>query len=145
MNRKVVSFFLAVIVLFSMISFVNAETVDEIENIEGSSYLDSYGASLLSPGVTGKLDLVFHVYATHDMEAVGVLGIIVRNNNGTIHQIILGSTANGLLDSGTWFHLGDYRLDLTSGNTYYCSVIIVARDANGSDSRTVTTQHVVCP
>ena len=79
------------------------------------------------------------------MTKVGVAGIIVRNNDGMIHSIIWGSTSNGLLGTNTWFHIGSYTLNLTSGNTYYCSVIVIAKDANGSDTRTITTQHVTCP
>jgi hypothetical protein len=118
---------------------------EESHDTKASSYLNMYTASLSSKGITGKLTLTYQVFATHDMDKVGVWGIFVRNNDGTIHQFIWGTTANGLLATNTFHHLGNYTLNLTSGNTYYCTVIFVAEDANGSDTRSITTQHVTCP
>ena len=145
MKKRVISLILLAFILLPLFSFIVSAEELELEEARGSSYLNMYGAGLHNPSVQGKLDLTFRVVATDYMDTVGVMCIFVRNSNGTIHQIIWGTTSNGLLDSNTWYHAGVYRLSLTSGNTYYCNVIVIAGDANGSDTRTVTTQQVVCP
>lgn len=144
MKKRIVSVLLALAIVVSLVPFSAFANEEEQDN-RASSYLNMYTAALISKGIVGKLTLAFQVVATDDMDTVGVLEIIVRNNNGTIHSIILGSTTNGLLDSGTWIHAGSYTLNLTSGNTYYCTVVVIAQDANGGDTRRIITQRVTCP
>ncbi|MBQ1389688.1 MAG: hypothetical protein IIY78_08690 [Clostridia bacterium] len=144
MKKKIVSILLALILMISSMP-VTVSAQEEEDDPRASSYLNMYSASLTSLGVTGELNLAYQVFATDDMVDVGVFCLIVRNSNGTIHQTIWGSTANGLLAANTWYHVGDYTLNLTSGNTYYCSVYFIAEDANGSDVRKITTQLAVCP
>lgn len=145
MKKRIVALFLA----FTLIILVIPNTVfafnEEPNDTKASSYLDMYTASLISKGITGKLTLAYQVFATHNMQKVGIWGIYIRNSNGTIHQFIRGTVSNGLLATNTWYHYGSYTLNLTSGNTYYCTVIFVAEDANGGDTRSITTQQVVCP
>ena len=143
MKKKIVSILLALILMISSMP-VTVSAQEEEDDPRASSYLNMY-SSLDAFGVTGQLNLAYEVYATDDMVDVGVFCLIVRNSNGTIHQTIWGSTTNGLLVANTWYHLGDYTLNLTSGNTYYCSVYFIAEDANGSDVRKITTQLAVCP
>lgn len=145
MKKRIIAVFLAFVLVIPLVPF-SASAEDEVTSEPRASYyLDKYNASLYSKGISGKLQLTFEVIATGYMTQVGVAGIIVRNNDGTIHRIIWGTTSNGLLDTNAWFNIGSYTLNLTSGNTYYCSVIVIAKDANGSDSRTITTQHITCP
>lgn len=143
MKKRIVAMILAFILMIS--SMPVTVSAQEEDDPRASRYLNMYSASLTSFGVTGQLNLAYEVYATDDMVDVGVFCLIVRNSNGTIHQTIWGSTTNGLLAANTWYHLGDYTLNLTSGNTYYCSVYFIAEDANGSDVRKITTQLAVCP
>ena len=145
MKKRIAMLFVIITLVISLVPCSVYAFDDVPNNTKASSYLDMYGASLTSKGVSGKLTLTYQVFATHDMVKVGVWGIYVRNNNGTLLQFIRGTTANGLLVSNEWYHIGNYTLNLTSGNTYYCTVIFVAEDANGSDTRSITTQHVVCP
>lgn len=145
MKKRIVAVLLSFVIVVSFVPFSAFSYEDELNDTKASSYLNMYTASLSSKGITGKLTLAYQVFATHNMDKVGVFGIIVRNNDGTIHNIIWGTTSNGLLNSNTWFHAGSYTLNLTSGNTYYCTVIFVAEDANGGDTRSITTQHVTCP
>lgn len=145
MKKRIILIFLAsLIVVLSLSNMVYAHE-DDSNSTKASSYLSMYTASLTSKGISGKLNLSYQVFATHDMQKVGIWGIYVRNSNGTIQQFIRGTVANGLLTTNTWYHYGSYTLNLTSGNTYYCTVIVVAEDANGGDTRSITTQQVVCP
>lgn len=145
MNKRIIALLLALAIVVSITPYTVFALEDVSNGTKASSYLDMYTASLSSKGITGKLTLAYQVVATHNMVKVGVWGIVVRNNDGTIHQFIRGTTANGLLVSNDWYHLGNYTLNLTSGNTYYCTVIVVAEDAYGSDTRSITTQQIVCP
>lgn len=145
MKKKVISTLLAVLLLLSVFPHPVFATEDEAEHERLSDYLNMCFAELYPSGTSGKLDLAFEVVATGNMNSIGVVSITVRNNNGSTHSTIVGSIANGLLDSNTWYHTGEYSLNLTSGNTYYCTVILGASDANGGDSRKITTSHVVCP
>lgn len=145
MKKRILAVLLVFAIVVSFFPFSAYSFEDESNDIKASSYLNMYTASLSSKGISGKLTLTFEVFATHNMDKVGLFGIIVRNNDGTIHKIIWGTTSNGLLATNTFYHLGNYTLNLTSGNTYYCTVIFVAEDANGGDTRSITTQHVTCP
>lgn len=145
MNKRLLSVFLAFAMVISFVPFSVFATGDDPGDERSSSYLNMYSAELYATGTSGKLEVEFEVIATGYMDSVGVFGIFVRNNDGSIHSTIWGSTSNGLLDSNTWFHVGEYTLNLTSGNTYYCTVIFIARDANGSDTRKIITSRVVCP
>lgn len=145
MKKRIIAVFLAFLLVVSFVPFSAFAEEKGTDEPRSSSYLDMYSAALYSRGVSGKLQLEFEVFATGNMTKVGVYGIFVRNNDGSIHSVIWGSTSNGLLDTNTWFHAGSYTLNLTSGNTYYCSVIVIAKDGNGSDTRTITTQHMTCP
>lgn len=145
MNKRVISTFLAFMLLLTIIQFPAFATGDDSNGDRASSYLNMYSAELYASGTSGKLELEFEVVATGFMDSVGVFGIFVRNNDGTIYRTIWGSTANGLLDTNTWYHAGEYTLNLTSGHTYYCTVIVIARDANGSDTRKIITSQVTCP
>ena len=144
MKKRVISVLLAFVIVASFLPY-SSFADEEPNNPKASSYLNMYSASLSSKGVTGKLNLAFQVFATHNMSKVGVWGVYVRNSDGSIYQYIWGTTGNGLIATNTWFHAGSYTLNLISGNTYYCSVIVVAEDANGSDTRMITTQTVTCP
>lgn len=145
MNKRILSVLLAVVMLLTIVPFSAIATGDEPGSEKASSYLNMYTAGLNSTGASGKLTVTYQVVATRFMDNVGVFGILVRNNDGTIHSTIWGSTANGLLGANTWYHAGEYTLNLTSGNTYYCTIIVIAEDANGSDTRKITTSRVVCP
>lgn len=145
MKKRIMAMILAITIVVSFMPHTVFAQEEESNDTKASSYLSMYTASLSSKGITGKLTLAYQVFATHDMEKVGVWGIYIRNNDGSIHQFIRGTTSNGLLATNTWYHYGSYTLNLTSGNTYYCTVIFVAEDANGSDTRSITTQHVTCP
>lgn len=145
MNKRVISTILVLVMLLTTVPFSAFAAEEESGDDRASSYLNMYSAELYSTGTSGKLFVEFVVVATGFMDSVGVFGIIVRNNDGSIHSIVWGSTSNGLLDSNTWYHAGDYTLNLTSGNTYYCTVIVIAGDANGSDTRKIITSRVVCP
>lgn len=145
MKQRIVAVMLTFAVIISIVPFAVFADEKDINGEKSSYYLNMYTAALYPKAETGKVDVAFEVIATDDMDYVGVIEIIVRNNNGTIHNIVWGSTTNGLLDTNTWFHVGSYTLNLTSGNTYYCTVVVLARDANGGDTRRITTNHVVCP
>ena len=145
MRKRIISGLLAVLLLLALVPFSGFAAEEEPEAERSSSYLNSCMAILYATGTTGKLTLEFDVTATGFMTRVGVYSIVVRNNDGTIHSTVWGSTANGLLKANAWYHAGEYTLNLTSGNTYYCTVIFIARDSTGSDTRKITTSRVVCP
>lgn len=145
MKKRVISALLAAVLLINVLPFSVFSAENEPDDDRASNYLNMFFSELYSSGTTGKLYLDYEVVATGSMDSVGVFAIQVRNNDGTIHSTILGSTANGLLGANTWYHAGEYTLNLTSGNTYYCTVIVIARDTNGGDVRKITTSHVVCP
>ena len=144
LKKRILALCLVITLLIAALPVCASAEDAEPEDTRSSAYLDMYSA-ILSTSTTGHLKVTDLVYATDYMSAVGVFSITVRNNDGTIHQIIWGSTANGLLKANAWYHGGTYTLNLVSGNTYYCTVKIIARDANGGDTRTVTTAHVTCP
>lgn len=145
MNKRVLTILLVFALLLSALPVTtNAAGPDEDE-IEASNYLTLYGATLYSEGITGELKLWYQVCARETMNSVGISKILVKKSNGTIVQTIWGSTANGLLAANSIFHSGTYSLNLTSGNTYYCVVTVIAKNSGGSDTRTVTTTTLTCP
>lgn len=146
MIKRIIPICLTVVLILSVFSTMLSANEVPSDEINASNYLNSYAATLYSEGITGQLELSYQVYAKNYMTSVGVYKIVVRNSNGTIYKTIWGSTANGLLASNAWYHCDDYTITgLVSGNTYYCSVTVIAENSSGGDTRTVTTSLVTCP
>lgn len=144
MTKKIIALFLvAALLVAALPASVLAEKA-EPENTRASSYLSAY-STYLKAGTAGKLRLPFVVQATGMMTQVGIFSIVVRNSDGSIYQTIWGSTANGLLKANGFYHTGVYTLNLISGNSYYCTVKFIAKDASGSDTRSMITSVVTCP
>ena len=143
-KKKIIAILLAVTMLMAALPVSVFAAEAEPEETRASDYLNAYSI-YLTTGTIGHLKLVYSVQATGMMTSVGVFSITVRNNDGSIHQIIWGSTSNGLLKANSWYNIGSYTLNLTSGNTYYCTVKIIAKDATGGDTRSVITSRVTCP
>ena len=93
MKKRIIALFLALILVVSVVPCTVFALGEAPNDTKASSYLDMYGASLYSKGVSGKLTLTYQVFATHNMDKVGVWGIYVRNNDGSIHQFIRGIIA----------------------------------------------------
>lgn len=145
MTKKMLAGMLAFAILLSIVPMAVYAQAPEGDDINASYYLSSYGVLLYSNGTSGKLKLDYEVYATNTMNTVGVYKIVVRKANGSVYKTIWGSTANGLEASNTWYKVGTYTLSLASGNSYYCDVTVIAANASGSDTRTITTSLVTCP
>lgn len=144
MKKRIIAIGLALALLLAALPTGACAEEAETDETRASNYLNAYTA-YLTAGTTGHVRVNFAVYATNYMDIVGVFSITVRNDDGTIHQIIWGSTANGLERANYWCHANTYTLNLVSGNTYYCNVKVIAQDASGSDTRTITTSRITCP
>jgi hypothetical protein len=145
MSKKLCSIALALVLLVTACPFAASANEVVPDEIDASYYLSMYGAYLYSTGTPGKLKLAFQVYATGTMTKVGIYRILLRKSDGTVNQTIWGSTTNGLQAANTWFHTGDYTMTMVSGDTYYCTVTVVAQNSSGGDTRTITTNVITCP
>ncbi len=146
MIKRIVSICLVAVLILAACPLKVSANENPSDDINASSYLNSYAATLYSQGETGKLELSYQVYAKNYMTSVGIYKIVVRNANGSVYKTIWGTTTNGLLGSNAWYHCDEYTITgLVSGNQYYCSVTVIAENSSGGDTRTITTSLVTCP
>lgn len=143
--KRRISLILAALLLCAVLSVPASAGDAEPDGVNASYYLLKYAANLNPGATTGKLKVTYSVAATATMTTLGVFKIQLRNADGTVYWNVWGSTANGLLVTNAASHYGTYSLNAVSGNTYYCVVTVTARNAAGSDTRTITTGSVTCP
>lgn len=134
--KKALSIALAMIMMCTCLCFT--------ASARASLYLTEYSAFIKAGTKTGELRINYDVLATKTVSSVGVSKIVIYTASGNKVTTITGSTSNGLLRSGGT-NMGTYSYTATSGSYYYAEVTVYAGDANGSDSRTITTATVKAP
>lgn len=145
---KKMSFSLTLILLVSFcVCGVEAAPAEntEIVPLRASDYFSIYSTSATS-SAKGEVVVDFIIYAKSTMNTIGATKIVIQEKNGTAWEestTKVGTVYNGLLGSNTDEFSGSYTYSGVSGRTYRAIVTIYAKDAFGSDSRTVVTKSVV--
>lgn len=134
---------LASFMLFAMVfSCLGAASAAEPETFRASLTLSRYFAELFAGNGSGRVTVSFDVKASKTADSVGVESIDFYTEDGDYVTSISGTTKNGLVDTDTGFHGGDFQCVLPSGNYYYAEVTVFAEVGSDYDSRTVTTSTV---
>lgn len=110
-----------------------------------SIYLTYCGATTQAGTRSGTIEITYDVRASVRASTIGVSKIEIYKSNGTRVTTINGSASNGLLLSNEIRHRSSYTYKGVSGTAYYAKVTMTAKDASGSDSKTVTTSTVTAP
>ena len=106
-----------------------------------SNYFSAYAAHITAVG-GGKITITGDIDAIHTMTRLGVTRILFYKSDGTYVKTVYGSISNGLLKDNSASLFADYTFQGNSGTSYYAIVYFTCRDANGYDSRHVTTRTV---
>lgn len=105
-----------------------------------SDYMDEAKAELVTASGSGDLLLKYNVRATDVMELVGVKKVQIYTAAGTLVRVIEGAPSNNLLKMNALSISSSYTVHkLTPGTSYYCVVTAYAKNAGGSETRTITT------
>lgn len=105
-----------------------------------SDYIDTAKAELVTGSGSGELILKYNVRATDAMDMVGVKKVQIYTAAGTLVRVIEGAPSNNLLKMNAVSVNSSYTMHkLTPGASYYCVVTAYAKDASGSETRTITT------
>lgn len=105
-----------------------------------SDYINTASAELVTGSGSGDLILKYNVRATDAMDMVGVKKVQVYTTAGTLVRVIEGAPSNNLLKMNAVSISNSYTMHkLTPGASYYCVVTAYAKDASGSETRTITT------
>lgn len=105
-----------------------------------SDYIDTAKAELVTGSGSGDLILKYNVRATDAMDMVGVKKVQIYTAAGTLVRVIEGAPSNNLLKMNAVSVNSSYTVHkLTPGASYYCVVTAYAKDASGSETRTITT------
>lgn len=105
-----------------------------------SDYINTASAELVTGSGSGELILKYNVRATDAMQMVGVKKVQVYTAAGTLVRVIEGAPSNNLLKMNAVSISNSYTMHkLTPGASYYCVVTAYAKDASGSETRTITT------
>lgn len=140
MKKRCLAFFLAV----SLVTAFCAVPVFALED-RASKTLSSYLAVMNAGNKSGELRISYEVYANKKADSVGVSSIALYNSRGIYMTTILGSTENGLIESGCVTCKNTYSHTAVSGNSYYAAVTVFAEIGDDYDSRVVTTDIVTAP
>lgn len=146
--KKVLSFVLAIALAISLcVCAVEATPLmdESIAPMRASDYFSSYSVAATS-GSEGDVAISISIRPKRTMDSIGATKIVIQEKNGNRWKEVYtktGSNYNGLLDSDSSSFRGSYTYSGTSGKTYRAIVTLYAKDAFGSDSKTVTTNSVV--
>lgn len=130
---------LLVTVVFSVAGAVNTD------DSRASRYFTYVTASLIDHG-NNVISVHANLRATETMSELGIKRIeIEKQVSGSWSTVvtILGTTRNGLLDTKVSAYYGFYDYEAVSGTKYRAVVTVYARNAEGSDQRTYTTNTVI--
>ncbi len=140
MTRRVLSILLAIALMLT--TALPGLAVEP----RASEYIDTYMAVLNSGTESGVMRLSYCVMsAKSDITRIGVYKYILYKSDGSYVRTVYGTVANGLLRTSGMSVNTSVSISGTSGESYYAVVTLIVGDANGSDTRTVTTATVVCP
>ena len=146
--KKALSFVLTIAFAISLcVCAVEAAPLMDESTVpmRASDYFSSYSTSATG-GAEGDVAISVSIRATKTMDLIGATKIVIQEKDGTRWQEVYtktGTIYNGLLDSEARSFRNSYTYSGTSGKTYRAIVTLYAKDAFGSDSRTVTTNSIV--
>lgn len=105
-----------------------------------SDYIKTKDARISTGSGSGELILDYSVFARNIMQMVGVKKVQIYTAAGTLVRVIEGAPSNNLLKMNAVSISNSYTVHkLTPGASYYCVVTAYAKDASGSETRTITT------
>ena len=133
MKRFLTCFFSFLLTAALFCGFANAA------DTRASYYLSSYDAFLYTGDSSGELILDFSVAVTRACTSYGISKVRLYTEDGDLVKTITGTKTNGLLTGSGRTYLSEYEISATAGESYYAVVTFYASDANGSDSKTYTT------
>lgn len=138
MNRKTLIVLLTSLILVFGISMI-AEARD-------SKYLAQYGSSAYAEG-NSKILVDFFVQGTGTMSSIGVTQILIERKQGTswvTDRTFKSQNYSNFLGSNKALHLSEVSFTGTAGVTYRATITAYAGDNTGSDSKTHTSNTVLC-
>lgn len=132
MKKRLISVFLALALALSAFPM--------LAQARTSDYIDTAKAELVTGSGSGDLILKYNVRAVDAMDMVGVKKVQIYTAAGTLVRVIEGAPSNNLLKMNAMSVNSSYTMHkLTPGASYYCVVTAYAKDASGSETRTITT------
>ena len=135
--KRVSSLLVAIMVLFSC--FGTAYAVGE--PYRASLTLSRYLVGAFPGDHRGEIRISYDVKASLYANSIGVESFTIYTDDGSPVVTVTGTTANGLIETNSSIHSGDYEYPLTRGD-YYAEVTVFARSGTAYDSRTITTSTV---
>lgn len=140
--KKMIAFALVLATLCSvtMPVFASDRSGDSDVSVHASEYLNAYSAGITAG--TGSVTVSFSVTATGYMTSLGASRIDIYTSSGSLAKTFYGSTTNGMLVSNKSIHAASMTYSAAkSGTKYYAVVTVKASNANGGDSRSVTSGY----
>lgn len=126
--------------LISVLLVLALSAFPMLAQARSSDYIDTAKAELVTGSGSGDLILKYNVRATDAMDMVGVKKVQIYTAAGTLVRVIEGAPSNNLLKMNAVSVNSSYTVHkLTPGASYYCVVTAYAKDASGSETRTITT------
>ena len=139
MKQKLIALLLAAIMVLTML------VIPVCASVQSSYYFDEYSCSLSQDSRHGRVIVYVSVSARSVMTELGVSKIKMYKADGTLYQTITGSTSNGLMTTNDSYHTCTKYIDCSSGSTYYFEITYKAKNANGSEYKTITTGTIQAP
>lgn len=135
MKKRILSAICAFMVLLTTPGVTAFAAEDQTR---ASDYFVCYDVRCYAEG-DGLILVEFDVDATHTMDEVGALNIIVyeQQSNGDyddVHSFFYDENP-GMITTNSAFHSGDVYYEGISGRRYYATCVFYAKDGNTSASR----------
>lgn len=113
----------------------------EPDEINASYYIADRYAACSATG-NGKVKVAFDLFGTGVMSMIGATTINVYKSNGTCVATYTYYNYSSMMGYNKEYHSSSITYYGTSGQSYYATVTVYARNSTGSDSRTITTNTV---
>ena len=142
MRKKVISFFLATLVLLGI-----AGTVSAIE-LRASHNLQSYHVGLSAKG-NGQMLITYDVNGVREQVKIGVQSIDIdykksADSEWAYYDTLFASTHPEFYAYNTSMHEGEIYFDGVPGAIYRVTIVAYAKDKDSSDTGYVTSPGITC-
>ena len=115
-------------------------------DVYSSEYISDAYCYLNKGSVSGQITVYYSVRSTKSaLTRIGASQIAIYKADGAFVKSVYGTTPNGLIQSSGRAATGNYTFDCAPNTSYYAIVYFTAKDVNGFDNTSRTTNTVTSP
>ena len=139
--KKLITAAMIFIFAFTCLFSISAFAAEEQFQPRASLYFDSYSATVIPEG-GGEITIDMSVEAKKIVTELGFKKVVIQEKSGsswTDVKTLTSTSYSSFIAKNDAVHAASVSYDGTTGKSYRAKVTVYAKDASGSDTKTVTT------